>query len=872
MGDFAAFFKRATGEEPFPYQMRLAARQDTLSLLQAPTGSGKTAATVLAWLWRRRFVGEDVRAQTPRRLVYCLPMRVLVEQTRDAVEGWLQRLAIPSVDWNATQTTPQPRRGAGDAVAVAVLMGGERVADWDLAPELDTVIIGTQDMLLSRALNRGYAMSRYRWPLAFGLLNNDVLWVYDEIQLMGDALATSAQLAGLRRKYGSLGQTQELWMSATAHPDWLRTPDLVTSGAELAVMELGDDDHAQPELARRLNAPKTLSMLPDLAVRDLAREVLVRHFDGELTLVVVNTVKRALDLYAELKKAVSRNGARSDTGERATEAPELVLLHSRFRPPDRRQAVQRLLAPRPPVGRVVVSTQVVEAGIDISAATLVTDLAPWPSLVQRLGRCNRYGEHDAAHAVVVNLDTTNKGRALPYTVDELDVARGLLEGLGEDADVAPAHLSQALVDRAHTELAQQAHRYVPRHVLRRCDFIDLFDTIPDLAGNDLDVSRFIRQADESDAHVFWRVLEGDAVDRSFPHPDELCPVPVDELRKFIDAGREAGRRASVRMWDPLRPTDDNVQGDWVPVETRDVRPGEVYLIEAAAGGYDAETGWQPQKRADVAPVIVGDLPALPAGGPIEADADSSDPYLYAEWQTIAEHTDAVLAELERLLAALALPGLDHDLVEALRLAARWHDRGKAHPVFQQALLGRQALREPPRADGLWAKSPVTGTARYARRGFRHELASALAAREAGLSDLAWYLAGAHHGKVRVALRALPEETAPSGPDGRDDRRFARGIWDGDELPATPLGGGIVAPPVRLSLSCMDLGLGDDGQSSWTEAALRLRDSHPGPLRLVFLEALLRIADQRASRAAGDTCRTGTKATHAGGPDTRGEWP
>ena len=49
----------------------------------------------------------------------------------------------------------------------------------------ETVIVGTQDQLLSRALNRGYSMSRFRWPVHFGLLDNDCLWVMDEIQLMG---------------------------------------------------------------------------------------------------------------------------------------------------------------------------------------------------------------------------------------------------------------------------------------------------------------------------------------------------------------------------------------------------------------------------------------------------------------------------------------------------------------------------------------------------------------------------------------------------------------------------------------------------------------------------------------------------------------
>ena len=61
------------------------------------------------------------------------------------------------------------------------------------------ILIGTQDMLLSRALNRGYAAGRARWPLEFGLLNNDCLWAFDEIQLMDTGLATSLQLDAWRR-------------------------------------------------------------------------------------------------------------------------------------------------------------------------------------------------------------------------------------------------------------------------------------------------------------------------------------------------------------------------------------------------------------------------------------------------------------------------------------------------------------------------------------------------------------------------------------------------------------------------------------------------------------------------------------------------
>src|ERR1700758_1009955 len=82
MGEFSEFFRQAgvaegapDGYEPHGYQARIA-RDGLPSLLAAPTGTGKTAI-ILAWLWRRLH-GPDP-AGTPRRLVYALPQRALVE-------------------------------------------------------------------------------------------------------------------------------------------------------------------------------------------------------------------------------------------------------------------------------------------------------------------------------------------------------------------------------------------------------------------------------------------------------------------------------------------------------------------------------------------------------------------------------------------------------------------------------------------------------------------------------------------------------------------------------------------------------------------------------------------------------------------------
>ncbi len=136
---YGEFFKQATGlqEPPFHYQQRLA-EKPWPDLLEIPTGLGKTAAVVIAWLYKRKALKD---ADTPRRLVYCLPMRVLVEQTREECKKWLANLGILG----------QPGEGK---TSIHVLMGGAEDSKkpiWAENPEEEQILIGTQDMLLSRA-------------------------------------------------------------------------------------------------------------------------------------------------------------------------------------------------------------------------------------------------------------------------------------------------------------------------------------------------------------------------------------------------------------------------------------------------------------------------------------------------------------------------------------------------------------------------------------------------------------------------------------------------------------------------------------------------------------------------------------------------
>lgn len=804
MTTYAELFKAATGFEPYPYQVDFATREEIPSLVSVPTGCGKTAAVILGWLWRRRFAGQEIRQATPRRLVYCLPMRVLVEQTRDCAVTWLHRLgrlggkAVFEKDGDGIEKLAEYDPWAGvdapDKIRVHLLMGGDVDRDWDRYPERDAILIGTQDMLLSRALNRGYAMSRFRWPVHFALLNNDCLWVMDEVQLMGSGLATTAQIQAFRRKLGTASRVQSVWMSATMRPEWLATVDFEqASDAPGDPIEIDEKDKHHAELRLRYEAVKPLRKAEFEATTDGKSEAALaikRHTPGTRTMVVVNRVKRAQSIYQALK-----------SWKPAAEA-EIVLVHSHFRPPDRKAALDRLLAKPGKHGTIGVCTQVVEAGVDVSTKTLITDLAPWASLVQRFGRCNREGEFFQQQGAKVfwikpeNLQDDKNLKVLPYSAAALRLAAAQLERL---TDVGPASLPPFEESMAFS------------HVVRRKDVVELFDTTPDLAGADIDISRFIREADEHDVQVFWRDIpkEGPRQDEKGPAREELCSVPVS----MIDLKDRA-------MW-----RWDHLEKRWE--RARSIYPGLLLMLRGDEGGYDCNLGWTgKEKRTD---------PLSLSGETGEADGD--DPRTKSlTWTTLSKHTDEVVEELARLLSALPLD--DPAWGDALRLAARWHDAGKTHEVFRMAVSDGAPIGP---VEVVWGKC-AGGMKRYGRPGFRHELASALAMLQHGLPDLATYLVAAHHGKVRLSIRSLPHERHPDDTE----KRFARGVWENDVLPRTELGGSVVMAATVLKLAYMELGDDDETGASWLTRMLGLRATH-GPFRLALLEALLRVADWRASK-------------------------
>jgi len=790
---FPEFFRQATGCQPYGFQARIAC--DGLpDVVQAPTGTGKTGV-ILAWLWRRLH-GPDPGG-TPRRLVYALPQWSLTDQVSAEVRRWLANL------------------GLTDAVTLHVAMGArlETEGQWRDDPHKPAIVIGTADVAVSKALARAFDTSRAIFPIDFALVTNGAHWIIGQAQLSPQTTATMRQLAGFA---AALGTAEPFGLTC------LSTADNPGSKNQIQILDI----ERTGALSTRLAARRTVRRLPAeagdyQAIADAVRE---RRRAGALTLVVMNTVAAARHVYRQLGGA----------------AGNCTLLHARFRGIERVERPAAAIGqPGPSGARIVVATQVVEAGLDLDAALLVTEAAPWPSLVARAGRCNRGGARNADAEVC----WVPPASPFPY--------------LREDIDATVAELSRLEGERLTAEAL--AARDVPHRrgqitVIRPADLDALFDTSPDPAGNDVDIAPYVRDAQDLDVEVAWATWtpgEDGAPDPGirFPAAEYRCRVPIGDVaalareRDVWRFDRSAGGWTRVTQQPPSRP-----------------RPGELLLVSASDGGYDPETGFDP-----AAPGPVPHCPALltpeewtrcaadeaPAADALPDDEDDPEEAEPRRWQSLDEHSEQVRDQVAALLAVLA-PTIPPEAARSAIVAGYLHDLGKAHEIWQDAIcaLADDAEKAAIEAGRPWAKSGGSGALLFADGvAFRHELASLLLIDGplAGLlaaspdPDLTKYLVVAHHGKLRVQVRDHHASAElPIPPEGQLSASVIRGLRQG----ATTAVPAMLGSPA--STLTVDLGqFQPDGDSRWTRTVHGLLDRY-GPFVLAYLEALVRISDWRAS--------------------------
>lgn len=730
---YSEFFKKVTGFAPYPWQERFQHWQGkSAAVVSAPTGAGKESGAILPWLYAH-VMGQP----STTRLAYAVPQRSLVDQVYENTKK-----AVENAD-------------LANAVPVYCLKGGliEQGFEQDLTQP--AILIGTQDQLLSRALNRGFSVSWSQRPLHCAALTNDCYWILDEIQLTGVAYNTLVQLYQHWQELGTFGRVPLCLMSATFDESPLQ--ELATER-----FELDEADLACESLAKKVTRPKPVFQKTVKNLKNVATLVKQQHRPGNLSLAVVNTVARAKELGRELAEL------------------DPLVIHSRFLGIDRIALQEKLKTYQ----GVIVATQVVEAGVDLDSDLLITELCPWSSFVQRCGRCGR--KRTDNEVAIYWLDYQQGWKAIPYAED---ACRETRDRLLELSDASLYQLTQIPLPETK----------IPHYLLSQRHVETLFRTHPknrDTTDPSYTVPQYVRDPDSFTVSVVWSAEPPERL----PNQKYMCPVPT---KQFIDFCQSTGAAHLVRVWgedgwkEALPDTGDVV---WLPLE---------------AGGYSHQQGW------------TGDANDKPQPYRIELESkynNANKDLKFPQNVELGLHlkdTEDCLRKPETI-SFLRRLGLAEPLIEELCRCARWHDWGKAHQVWQRyARAG---------SDELLAKSTKYGSPQE-MKGYRHELASALAAAAQGAPFLSQYLIAAHHGKVRDSL-------VPTNPNERFDPNILRGVELGTELQEVEIPKQETLPPTQLSFP------GKVGR--WEKEVKQLLKQY-GPFQLMYLEALIRNADVAASK-------------------------
>lgn len=392
--DFSTIFEHLTGHEPMPWQEALYkewfSQGKVPSSCDLPTGLGKTLVIAI-WL-----VARLVGAPLPRRLVYVVNRRTVVDQTTTEVERLRENLAkLADVPFNT--------------LSISTLRG--QFADnheWSADPSRPAVICGTVDMIGSRLLFEGYRLGFKSRPLHAGFLGQDALLVHDE--------------AHLEPAFQKLIEKIECEQKCREKTDSLQWPKLrvmqLTATARSSTDDndntfgLQEKDHEHPIVTKRINAAKNLHLHPcedekKTLVADIVEWTTTDNHlaSADTILVFVRLVKDAEDVTAalskKLKEAKLPEHVATLTGTmRGLERDDLVRnpVFVRFlQQSDRPDGVA------PAEGTVyLVCTSAGEVGVNLSADHMVCDLSTFDSMAQRLGRVNRFGERDDTRVDVVH--------------------------------------------------------------------------------------------------------------------------------------------------------------------------------------------------------------------------------------------------------------------------------------------------------------------------------------------------------------------------------------------------------------------------------------------------------------------------------------
>lgn len=822
---FDEWFEKLTGNAPFPWQRALHKRltgndpaKRFPSICDIPTGLGKTSVIAI-WLLALVHHGRRGQARSfPRRLVYVVNRRTVVDQSTREAEHLRQNLiSDPSLREIADTLESLAAQGSSSPLAISTLRGQfADNAEWRDDPARPSVIVGTVDMIGSRLLFSGYGRGFKTKPLHAAFLGQDALLVHDEAHLEPafQCLVESIHKEQQRNDW-ERGRFHVMSLSATAR----------TRGD---VLGLSAEDHENDTVKARIGAAKAITFhdvaddkegtdkLAELALQDRFKN------SGKAILVFVRRVKDVFSIKKKLE--IGKHPVETLTGTlRGYERDKLVEnpIFARFMPKAGVPVTEGTV--------YLICTSAGEVGVNISADHLVCDLTPLDSMAQRFGRVHRFGrpcEHVACIEIVASTAKANDefGERVKRTREILERLPSRDEGTGRSA--SPAALSEMM--RSLSDEERRAAFSPQPTILPATDILfdawamtSIRDSLPGRPPVD-DYLHGVSEYEPPQTLVAWR-LEVERLGSELlevHHPEDLLedfPLKPHELirdrtdRVVAELAEIAGRHPNAPVW--VFEPDGTIRPPVSLSETMSERDkkrqqqsfaGCTVLLPPSVGGlsngllagaavavqdecYDVADQWmdargQP-RRGRTDEDVPGGMRLIRALDLCESpeaqdDSDGNDAPRIWSWYVQPKSADddgSKTARSKELLTdhlikaghhalAIATKLLTSDEARAIATAAEWHDLGKDRRVWQRSIGNTREQTFAKSGPGMRPREITS---------YRHEFGSlldvaklpAFASLQPEQRELVLHVVAAHHGRARPHF-PLDEAFDPDYPTFR----------------------------------------------------------------------------------------------------------
>jgi CRISPR-associated endonuclease/helicase Cas3 len=552
------FFVSLTRNNPYPFQQRVSDKllSGVNLFLCAPTGAGKTWAALLPFLWAKK-----QNMDFADRMIYVLPLRALATTLYvDTLERCRDIFSV--------RTKPDERSGEKDEIVITIQTGEQKD---DPFFEGD-IIFTTVDQCLSSYLNMPVSLP----PSRLGNINAGALIgsliVFDEFHLLepDKSMGTAIEMLHRLKVF-----SQFLIMTATLSGKCMNLLREILDGE---IIKLSADE------VMKLPSHKEKKRTYHWISRPMNVDDILNHHNGKRTIVIINTVNRAQSIFSELRNLT-----------KGTETT-VLLLHSRFYPEHRKETENKLKGlfgkDATKTNVILVTTQVVEAGMDISADNLHTELAPFNSIVQRGGRCARYeGKRGIGTVWIYELQLNKKGISdtKPYEALMISATRSAIERLPHEGMRLNFNDEIALLEEVHSEKEfLSIEPYKNLHVRRNL----VHQAMDGL--NDSAVRELIRDVSSVNVIISNNPHSLDFNNKKWPR---MLSVPRSSLYRLDKFFEESGGFEKTIAWYPDEPNiidDEDALFEWRSITSKDDFKNVSWLImiNPAYASYSSELGLQ----------------------------------------------------------------------------------------------------------------------------------------------------------------------------------------------------------------------------------------------------------------------------------------